>query len=126
MIKVVPKFDGSNMFSFLCSTKEEMEFIKESYEKVLDRFVEQRFKNTGNLSIKTWADYQEFMKSSVKDVLQMFYGRHFSHTEIGELEVKDAFIIRHELTKGMSFTTETLESLEELVNSMYSICKFSC
>ena len=122
MIKVEPKFDGSNTVSLSCSTKDELEFLKEGGgKKALDKFVEQNFKKKGNLSIKTWADYLAFMKALPKDVLEMFYGRHFYYSDIGELEIQDAFIIKNELSKGMAFNSETLKSLEKLLNHIYSI-----
>lgn len=123
MIKVKPKLDGSNNFTFECSTQDELSFMKECHEKVLDRLVQIHFKNAGNLSIKKWADYTSFMHASAKEVLEMYYGRFFRYSDIGETEVKDALIIQRELSKRMSLTTAT-ESLQELANSMYSLCKF--
>lgn len=123
MIKVKLKLDGSNEITFESSTQDEMSFMKECHEKVLDRFVQIHFKNTGNLSVKTWNDYLSFMKASPQEVLEMYYGRFFRYSDIGETEVKDAFILQRESSKGMSLP-KAIESLEELANSMYKITNF--
>lgn len=119
MIKVQPKNyanDGCH-FSFVCETQEEMDFLQENQEAVLDKFVQGNFLNIGHLNIQTYKDYQAFGKASLQRNLEDYEGH--ACRDFGNLERLNAGIIRQEATKNMAYTPLTCANLERLVNDMF-------
>lgn len=119
MIKVQPKNypnDGCH-FSFVCETQEEVDFLQENQEAVLDKFVQGNFLNIGHLNIQTYKDYQAFGKASLQRTLEDYEGH--ACRDFGNLERINAGIIRQEATKNLAYTPLTCANLERLVNDMF-------
>ena len=114
------KVDNSDQITFVASTQDEMSFLKENHEKVMDKFVELRFNNIGRLSIKTWKDYLHFCKQSPRKKLEMVEGHQIPIQGFGELEEKNSIICYTKATENLKFTAETMYKLELLANTMYS------
>lgn len=124
MIKVQPKnitLDGSH-FSFVCETQEEMDWLKDNQDDVLDRFVQGNFKNIGHLNVQTYKDYQAFGKGTLQENLEDYEGH--ACRDFGNLERINAGIIRQAAMQNMGYTPLTCANLERLVNDMFlSSCR---
>lgn len=114
------KVDNPDQITFVASTQDEMSFLKENHEKVLDKFVELRFNNIGQLSIKTWKDYLHFCHQSPQKKLEMVEGHPIPIQGFGELEEKSSFLCYAKATENLKFNAETMYRLESLANTMYS------
>lgn len=119
MIKVQPKNyanDGCH-FSFVCETQEEMDYLKENQEAILDKFVQGNFHNIGHLNIQTYKDYQAFGRLTLQEILEDCEGH--ACRDFGQLERESAGILLHEATKDMTYTPLTCANLERLANDMF-------
>jgi len=119
MIKVQPKnitFDGSH-FSLACETQEEMDWLKDNQDDVLDRFVQGNFKNIGHLNVQTYKDYQAFGKGTLQENLEDYEGH--ACRDFGNLERINAGFIRQAAMQNMAYTPLTCANLERLVNDMF-------
>lgn len=119
MIKVEPKDiarDGSH-FSFVCETQEEMDWLKDNQEDVLDKFVQGYFHNIGHLNIQTYKDYCTFGRLSLREVLEDYEGH--ACLEFGDLERRTVGIILQEAYKDMGYTPLTCAKLQQLANDMF-------
>ena len=114
------KVDNPDQITFVASTQDEMSFLKENHEKVLDKFVELWFNNIGHLSIKTWKDYIHFCKQSPRKKLEMVEGHPIPILGFEELEEKSSFFCYAKATENLKFNAETMYRLESLANTMYS------
>lgn len=114
------KVDNPDQITFVASTQDEMSFLKENHEKVMDKFVELRFNNIGQLSIKTWKEYLHFCKQSPRKILEMVEGHPISEQGFGELEKKSSLTCYSKATENLKFNAETMYRLESLANTMYS------
>ena len=124
MIKVQPKnysTDGTH-FSFVCETQEEMDWLKDNQDDVLDRFVQGNFKNIGHLNVQTYKDYQAFGKGTLQENHEDYEGH--ACRDFGHLERINAGIIRQAAMQNMGYTPLTCANLERLVNDMFlSSCR---
>ena len=119
MIKVEPKDiarDGTH-FSFICETQEEMDWLKDNQEDVLDRFVQGNFKNIGCLDIHTYKDYLEFGKKTPQEILEDYEGH--ACRDFGQLEKESVARIIQESSMNMMYTPLTLANLQQLTNDMF-------
>ena len=117
MINIKPKSYESCTFTFECSTTDEFQFVKENKEKILDKFVESKFKNIGELTIHTWSDYLKFIQSHPIKQLEMYEG--YKIPDPDETVVRSGIIIANEASKGLSFSEYTIYCLEKLANEMF-------
>ena len=120
MIDIKPKFDGSNGFVFVYS-QEEVAFLKENLNNILDKFVQSRIKNIGNMKIKTFKDYVDFCTSSPKNQLEKIEGHKIKFSDFNEIELFNAFMLSNEATKGLAFSSDTAGYLKDFVNEMFEI-----
>ena len=118
MIKVKPEdiIHGTH-FSFICETQEEIDWLKENQEAILDKFVQGNFHNIGHLNIKTYQDYCTFGRLSLQEVLEDYEGH--ACLEFGDLERRSVGIILQEACKDMGYTPLTCAKLQQLANDMF-------
>lgn len=119
MISIKPKFDGSNGIEFQCTKNEELDYLNSHVSTVLNKFVETRIKNIGEFKIKSFKEYVDFCTADPKTRLEKIVGHKIKSEYFGRLEIKDSFILSNEITKGLSFTKETIEDLQNLANQMF-------
>lgn len=119
MIKVTTKFDGANDIIFQYSETEELNYLNEYANDILDKFVQIKIKNIGNMNIKTFKEYVDFCTASLHEQLEIIEGKTIKHSDFGKLEAQNAFILSQKATEELSFRVETLNDLEILANKMF-------
>ena len=119
MIHVKPKFDGMNEIIFQCSENEELIYLRKHANDILDKFIQIKIKNIGNMNIKTFKEYIDFCTASPQKQLEIIEGKKIKYSDFGTIEEQNAFILSQEATKGLSFYVDTLKDLQKLANEMF-------
>lgn len=119
MISIKIKLDGSNGIIFECSEKDEYNFLRDHRHKILDKFIQTRVKNIGQINITTFQDYIDFCKSSPKEQLELIEGHAISYQDFGELEAKNAILMSFEATKRLASNEDSINSLQTIANQMF-------
>lgn len=119
MISIKIELDGSNRINFECSEKDECNFLRDHKDEILDKFIQTKIKNIGQMNITTFQDYINFCKSSPKKQLELIEGHAISYQDFGELEAKTAILMSFEATKRLAPNEDSVNSLQTITNEIF-------
>lgn len=125
MISIKIKTDGSNGIIFECSEKDEYNFLCNHKDEILDKFIQTKIKNIGQMNITTFQDYINFCKSLTKKQLELIEGNAISYQDFGELEAKTAIMLSIKATEELRISGDSIYSLQNLANEFFENYKNS-